>query len=348
MIRIPDHATGHGHFRHNTAQIHGLSLNGNGIGGHGVFLNAVNIGIYTGRQGQNRRNADNADAAGKGGQQRPCLLGPQVVKAERQCGKKRHGGSAHVFMLRRIGFGSIHSKGIGIIGDPAVTKLDNTGSIGFRQFRIMGDHDHEPVLCHLFQKLHDLHAGFCVQCAGRLIRKKDIWIVDECPGNGHPLHLTTGHLVRLFVKLIPQPHLFQCPLCPLAPFFSLDAGNGERQLHIGKNGLVGNKVITLKHKTDGMVAVRVPIPVLVFFGGDTINDQISPVIAVQAADNIQKCGLSGAGGTQNGNKFIIPQIDRNIIQRLLDQFACFILLADICKLKHCVSSLHILKTDTLI
>ena len=51
---------------------------------------------------------------------------------------------------------------------------------------------------------------------------------------------------------------------------------------------MGNQIVALEHKTNGVVAVGVPVAVGVFFGGNTVDDQITAVVAVQAADDVQR------------------------------------------------------------
>lgn len=97
---------------------------------------------------------------------------------------------------------------------------------------------------------------------------------------------------------------------------------------------MGNEVITLEHKADGMIAVGIPVPVLVLLGGDAVDDQIAGIVTVQAADDIQKGGFSRTAGPQNGNEFIVPQIQAHIPQRVLHQFTGFVLLGYVFYLKH--------------
>ena len=60
-----------------------------------------------------------------------------------------------------------------------------------------------------------------------------------------------------------------------------------------------DQVIALEHKADRMVAVGVPVPVIIFPCRDSVYDQISVVIAIKTADNIQQCCLSGTGNTES-------------------------------------------------
>ena len=61
----------------------------------------------------------------------------------------------------------------------------------------------------LSQQLHDLDAGFAVQGASGFVCQQNVRIVDEGPGDGHPLHLSAGHLVGLLVEMVSQADLFQ-------------------------------------------------------------------------------------------------------------------------------------------
>ena len=88
------------------------------------------------------------------------------------------------------------------------------------------------------------------------------------------------------MQLIAQPNFFKrghgfCPAISAA-----GAGDGQRQLHICQHALVRDKVIALKHKADGVVAIGIPVPVKVLFGGDPVDDKVAGVIAVKAAYNV--------------------------------------------------------------
>lgn len=126
-----------------------------------------------------------------------------------------------------------------------VPQLDDAGGIPLGQLWVVGDHHHKPVLGHPFQKLHDLDAGLAVQGAGGLISEEDVRVVDQGPGNGHPLHLPAGHLAGALMELVSRPHLLQGLFCPLPPFPPGDAADGQRQFHVGQHRLVGDQVVAL-------------------------------------------------------------------------------------------------------
>ena len=178
----------------------------------------------------------------------------------------------------------------------------------------MGDHDHKAVFGHLLQQLHHLNAGVAVQCAGRLVGQQDVGVIDQCAGDGHTLHLAAGHFAGVLVQLIAQSHLLQRLGGAALALCARDAGNGQGQLHVGQNGLMGDQVVALEHKADGVVAVGVPIAVGVLFGGDPVDDKVTAVVPIQAADDVQQGGLTGAGGAQDGDEFAVAQVQADIIQ----------------------------------
>ena len=311
-----------------------LGLQCQGIIGQGVRLDLVNIVLKAGGQRHDQGYADDADGAGKRSQQGSCQLGPQVVETQRQGGEPAHRGPTHILVLGRCQHRGIHFEGIGIVDDSAVLHPDDSVGVFFSQLRVVGDHDHQTVPGHFLQKFHDLDAGFRVKGAGGLVSQEDVRVIDQGAGNGNALHLAAGHLIGLLVDLIAQTHFLQSGLCPLLPLGAGDAGNGQGQLHIGQDALMGDQVVALENEADGMVPVGIPVPVVVFFGGDAVDDQITAVIPVKAADDVQKRGLAGAGGAQNGHEFIVPQIQTHPVQSSLHQISRYILFSDILNLQH--------------
>ena len=121
------------------------------------------------------------------------------------------------------------------------------------------------------------------------------------------------------MKLLSESHFPKSFLCPAPALASGDSGNGERQLYVCQHRLVHNQVITLEDETDGVIPVGIPVPVLVFSGGRSIDDEISAVISIQTTDDIEKGCLTRTAGAENGNELIVPEIETDIIQSLLHQ-----------------------------
>ena len=131
------------------------------------------------------------------------------------------------------------------------------------------------------------------------------------------------------MELVAQAHGFQCSLGSAAAFGPADAGDGQSQLDIGQHRLVGDQVVALEDEADGVVAVGIPVPVGIVLGRNAVDDEIAAVIAVQTADDVQKRGLTGAGGAQDGYEFVVPEGQAHPVQGHLDKIAGLILLADI-------------------
>ena len=125
--------------------------------------------------------------------------------------------------------------------------------------------------------------------------------------------------------------------------FSLCAGNTadrERKFYILQNGLMRDQVVGLKYEADRVIAVGIPVPVLVFFGRDAVDDQVAAVIAVQSADDIEECGLSRTAGTEDGHELVVPQIQRDVVEGNLLEAARDVFLVNILKLQHKASAIR--------
>ena len=55
-----------------------------------------------------------------------------------------------------------------------------------------------------------------------------------------------------------------------------------------------DKVIALKNEADRVISIGVPVSVLVFFGGYSVDYQVAGGVMVKTTDNIQQGGLSAA------------------------------------------------------
>ena len=206
--------------------------------------------------------------------------------------------------------------GVGVAGDPPVLQADDPGGVLLGQLRVVGDHDDQPVLCHLLEQLHDLHGGLAVQRAGGLVGQQDVRVVDEGPGDGHPLHLAAGHLVGLFVHLVAQPDLFQRFLRPAAALRPGHPCQRQRQLHVGQHRLVGNEVVALEHEAHRVVAVGIPVAVLVLLGGAAVDDEVAAGVAIQPTDDVQRGGLAAAGWAEDGDELVLPKLQVDAPQGL--------------------------------
>ena len=316
------------------SEVHAAAHDLQGVLRQGRTFHVRDVVVDTGGQGNDECDADDADGSGKSREQSTGFFGAQVVEAQRQRGEHRHGRAAHVLVHRRRDGCSIRLIGHGVGADDAVLQVDDAGRIALGQLRVVGDHDHQPVFGDLFQQLHDLDAGLAVQSAGRFVGQQDVRVVHQGAGDGHALHLTAGHFAGVLVQLVAQADLFQRFGGAAFALGTGDAGDGQSQLHVGQHGLVRDQIVALEHKADGVVAVGIPIAIGVFPRGNTVDDQVAAVVAVQTADDVQQGGLAGTAGAEDGDKFAVAQVQTDIVQRVLYKVAGFILFADVFDLQH--------------
>ena len=95
-----------------------------------------------------------------------------------------------------------------------------------------------------------------------------------------------------------------------------------------------DQIITLKHKSYGMISIRVPVPVFIFFRRNPIDDQIATIVPVKTTNNIQKSGFSRTAGTKNCHKFIVPKTKAHSVQGTLYQISCSVFFVYVFDLKH--------------
>ena len=103
----------------------------------------------------------------------------------------------------------VHDERVGVGADHAVAQVDDARGILFRKFGVVGDHDHEAVLGHVLEQVHDLHGRVRIERAGRLVGQDDVRVVDQCAGDRHALHLAAGQLVWLLVDVFAESDLLQ-------------------------------------------------------------------------------------------------------------------------------------------
>ena len=198
----------------------------------------------------------------------------------------------------------------------------------------MRDHDDQAVVGDLGEQIHDLHAGFGIERACGLVSQQDLGVVDERTCDGDTLHLAAGELAGLFVHVLGKPHAAERLDGALATLGARHAGKREGQLDVFQNGLVRDKVVGLEHEADAVVAVRVPIAVLVLACGHTVDEQVSVVVMVKAADDVEHGGLARARRPQHRHELVVAEGHRHMIKRGLREVRSGVGLAHVYQLQH--------------
>ena len=302
-----------------------------GVALEAFLLEIVDILRRAVRHREDHRDADDADGAGKGDEDRARFFGEKVVEGQRERREEGHGGSAHALV---DGFLVFRFIGIGVGGDLAVHQGDDAGRVGLSQLGIVGDHHDQTIACDLLEQIHDLETCLGIQRAGRLVRQKDIGIVYQRTGDRDTLHLTAGKLGGSLVDVFLESDLFERFRRAGGAIFGRNAADRQRELDVFENRLVGDQVVALEYKADRVVAVGIPVAIGILFGGDPVDDQIAVIVAIQSADDIQEGGLTGTAGTEYRYKFVVAQTERHALERFLHKTACLVYLTNLFDLKH--------------
>ena len=196
--------------------------------------------------------------------------------------------------------------------------------------RLMGDHDDgHALLIELLEDLHNLLAGFGVQCAGGFVRQQHLGVVHNRSGNGHTLALTAGKLGGLKVDPVAQAHSLQSFSGDFLALFAAHTCIEQGQCHIVQGGLPGQQVKALKHKAN---AVQ---PHIGKFGiaalGNVLSLQkiLSGGGTVQTADNIHQCGFAGTRWSHDGHIFPLVHGKGDVFEHRHIQFPLIVGFVDV-------------------
>ena len=306
------------------------------IGRKRVLLYGIDIGGKPLRHRVDQRDADDADAAGKRGQQRAAFFGEQVFQRETKRRHKRHrrflfffGFGSECGVLFAIGLHFSIRKRSAVGSDHAVEHPDDTGRVGFGDVGVMRNHDNQAVFGDLFEDIHDLYARFGVQRAGRFVGEDDIGVIDECTGDRYALHLTAGHFRRFLRKLIAQSDVLERFFGAGTAFGLGDARQRQRQFDVLQDGLMRDQVIALEDEADRMVAVGIPVAVFVILGRAAIDHKVAFGVLVETTNDVEHRGFTAAGGTEDRDKFVFPKLQIDPLEGMDGSVASGVVLFDL-------------------
>ena len=77
---------------------------------------------------------------------------------------------------------------------------------------------------------------------------------------------------------------------------------------------MGNQIIALKYKTNGVVTIGISIPGFIFLCGFTPNDQITGSVPVQSANDVQQSRFAAAGLPQDSDELRSAELDADAFQ----------------------------------
>ncbi|MNP07720.1 hypothetical protein D3C76_997590 [compost metagenome] len=181
---------------------------------------------------------------------------------------------AQVHGLQRTGIGRGLRGGIvpgAVADDQAVADLDD--ALGPRRhFAVVGDEDHHVALARqLVEQAHDLGAAVAVEGAGGFVGENDVAAVHQGAGDGHPLLLTAGQLVRAVAGARGQAQAFEQGRGAGMALGGRSAGVDRRHLDVFLGRARRDQVVTLEHEPEGFTAQ--PGQFIAAQGGDVFSGE---------------------------------------------------------------------------
>ena len=138
------------------------------------------------------------------------------------------------------------------LGHLAAVQNGHTGADLLDDAHLVGDDDHRdaqgPV--QLLQQRQDGGGGGGVQGGGGLIAQKHIRLGGQCPGDGHPLLLSSGKLGGIGVGLVLQPHCLQQLQGTLPGLAGGNALQLQGEAHVLQAGALHQQVEALEDHGD--------------------------------------------------------------------------------------------------
>ncbi|MPM85053.1 hypothetical protein SDC9_132130 [bioreactor metagenome] len=142
-----------------TLHRHGRLGDNDGVLGHGVRLEGVDLFLEARGQAEDDGDTDDADAGSERSQKSPALFAPDVVIGELQRDRKIHVG----LLQAETVWGRCLTERIAVRDDLSVLKTNQPVGILFCDRDVVGYHHDQPVARDLLYQVHDLAAGLCVQ-----------------------------------------------------------------------------------------------------------------------------------------------------------------------------------------
>ena len=100
------------------------------------------------------------------------------------------------------------------------------------------------------------------------------------------------------------------------------------------------EVVRLKNKTYAVIAVGVPVAVVIIFSRRSLDNKVARRILVEAAYDVEQGSFTAARRAENRNKFVAAEGKTYPFKRGYRRIAYAVVLCNVAKLKHCLSSLN--------
>ena len=132
-----------------------------------------------------------------------------------------------------------------------------------------------------------------VEVPGRLVRPNDRRPPDEGSGDGHPLLLTAGHLVRLVRRAVSEPDAVEHLIGAPTGLLRRGAAEQQRQLDVLDCVEHGDQVERLEDEPHRLRAVQGALGVAHREEVAPVDQDVTTVDVVQTREAVEHRGLAG-------------------------------------------------------
>ncbi|MCY1410087.1 hypothetical protein D9M71_254500 [compost metagenome] len=268
-----------------------------------------------GEHGDHRGHADDDAEQGQRGAQavqphHPPGRAQRLAEVGGEAGAAGLPGAGQV----RCGQGLFHRCAAGIGDDPAVENLDDPPRPRCH-LAVVGDQDQRVALGgQLVEQRHHLLAAAAVQRAGRFVGEDDAAAVHQRAGDGNPLLLAAGKLVRAIVQAFAEPQALQQFSGAHGAFFGRPAGVEGRHFDVLPRAAGGNQVVTLEDETERLAAQPGQLVAVHIRHVDTGEAVAAGAGAVEAAEQVHQGRFAGTGRADDGDKLAGLDAQRHAMQ----------------------------------
>ena len=140
----------------------------------------------------------------------------------------------------------------------------------------------------LLEKHEDVPGCLRIERACRFVAQQDLWVLDQCSGNGAPLLLSAGQLGRELILMFRKSQYIK-------QFVSIQRIFGEILAHLDVLSYreVGYQIVELEYESEIISSVIRQFLAFERFDQSACNSDASRIDLIESADAVEQCRLAG-------------------------------------------------------
>ncbi|GAA3157065.1 hypothetical protein GCM10017687_88850 [Streptomyces echinatus] len=140
--------------------------------------------------------------------------------------------------------------------------------------------------------------------------------VGQGPGDGDPLLLAAGQLAGPLGRVAGESHEGEQQFDPFLALARVGAAQPQRHADVLRGTEDGDEPEGLEDEADPVPAQPQQLALAQLAEAEPVDLDPAPVGGVEAADDVQQCGLTGAGTSLEGDEFAAGHLEGHPAQRV--------------------------------